>query len=192
MANQILTVLHGGWVLLRSIAVIFSSVATIISSLLPLFLNAALPLGYLLMLFSFLTIAAFIIHGVLTHALNDYTDFHSGTDEYSPAILSGGSRVIQKGIMSLDSLRQLGKWLTIALLIIAILLALFAQYELAILLLIGIWSAASYSIPPLRLSYRPFLGEWLSLFPAILFLGLAGPWIVLGSIPLWALQNAVH
>jgi 1,4-dihydroxy-2-naphthoate polyprenyltransferase len=191
LANQILTVLRGGWILLRSIAVIFSSVATIISSLLPLFLNNAMPLGNMLMLFAFLTIAAFIIHGVLTHALNDYTDFHSGTDEFSPAILSGGSRVVQNGIMSLDNLRQLGKGLTISLLIIAGLLALFAQYELAILLLIGIWSAASYSLPPLRLSYRPFLGEWLSLFPAILFLGFAGPWIVLGSIPLWTLQNAV-
>lgn len=191
MANQILTVLHGGWILLRSIAVIFSSVATIISSLIPLFLHAAMPLGYLLMLFTLLTIAAFTIHGVLTHALNDYTDFHSGTDEYSPAILSGGSRVVQKGMISVNSLRQLGKWLTILLLILAMLLALFSQYKLAILLLIGIWSAASYSLPPLRLSYRPFLGEWLSLFPAILFLGFAGPWIVLGSIPLWAIQNAV-
>ncbi|WP_245976858.1 prenyltransferase [Oceanobacillus arenosus] len=191
MANQILTVLRGGWTLLRSIAVIFSSIATIISSLLPLFIDATMTLGDLLMLFALLAIAAFIIHGILTHALNDYTDFQTGTDAHSPAILSGGSRVVQKGMISLKGLRQLGKWLTIFLLIIAVLLTLFSQYKLAILLLIGIWSATSYSLPPLRLSYHPFLGEWLSLFPAILFLGFAGPWIVLDSIPLWALQNAV-
>lgn len=191
MANQVLTILLGGSVLLRSIAVISSSVATIISTTLPLFLYTSIPTGYLFLLFIMLTIGAFIIHGVLTHAFNDYTDYHSGTDAYSPAILSGGSRVIQKGMIPLHTLGQLGKWLAIVLLIIAVLFAIFAQYELTILLLIGVWAAASYSLPPLRLSYRPFLGEWLSLFPAILFLGFAGPWIILGSIPLWAMQNAV-
>lgn len=191
MANQVLTILRGGSVLLRSIAVISSSVATIISTTLPLFLYTSIPTGYLFSLFIMLTIGAFIIHGVLTHAFNDYADYHSGTDAYSPAILSGGSRVIQKGMIPLQTLGQLGKWLAIVLLIIAVLFAIFAQYELTILLLIGVWAAASYSLPPLRLSYRPFLGEWLSLFPAILFLGFAGPWIILGSIPLWAMQNAV-
>ena len=186
-----LTILRGGSVLLRSIAVISSSVATIISTTLPLFLYTSIPTGYLFSLFIMLTIGAFIIHGVLTHAFNDYADYHSGTDDYSPAILSGGSRVIQKGMIPLQTLGQLGKWLAIVLLIIAVLFAIFAQYELTILLLIGVWAAASYSLPPLRLSYRPFLGEWLSLFPAILFLGFAGPWIILGSIPLWAMQNAV-
>jgi len=191
LANQILLILHGGWTLLRSIAVIFSSVATIISGLLPFFLYTTASTGYLFALFTFLTIGAFTIHGVLTHALNDYIDFRSGTDEFSPAILSGGSRVVQKGMISIHTLRLLAKWLTISLLIIAMLLVVFDQYKLAILFLIGIWAAASYSLPPLRLSYRPFLGEWLSLFPAILFLGLAGPWIMLDSIPLWAMQNAV-
>ncbi|MBM7601257.1 1,4-dihydroxy-2-naphthoate octaprenyltransferase [Virgibacillus halotolerans] len=191
MANQVLTILRGGSVLLRSIAVISSSIATIISTTLPLFLYTSIPTGYLFSLFIMLTIGAFIIHGVLTHAFNDYADYHSGTDDYSPAILSGGSRVIQKGMIPLHTLGQLGKWLAIVLLIIAVLFAIFAQYELTILLLIGVWAAASYSLPPLRLSYRPFLGEWLSLFPAILFLGFSGPWIILGSIPLWAMQNAV-
>lgn len=36
----------------------------------------------------------------------------------------------------------------------------------------------------------PFFGEWLSLFPAMFFLGIAGPWIILDTIPLWAIQNA--
>lgn len=190
MANQVLTV-RGGWILLRSIAVISSSVATIISSLLPFVFYSSISTGYLFLLFIFLTIAAFTIHGVLTHAFNDYTDYHSGTDDYSPAILSGGSRVIQKGMIPLRTLWLLGKWLAIGLLIIAALFTVFAQYELTVLLLVGVWAAASYSLPPIRLSYRPFLGEWLSLFPSILFLGLAGPWLILGSMPLWAVQNAV-
>lgn len=191
MTNYILTVLRGGSVLMRSIAVISSSFATIISTTLPLFLYTSISFEYLFLLFIILTIAAFTIHGVLTHAFNDYTDYHSGTDKLSPAILSGGSRVIQKGIIPIHTLLKIGKWLAIVLLVMAALLAIFAQYELTILLVVGVWAAASYSLPPLRLSYRPFIGEWLSLFPGMLFLGFAGPWIILGSVPLWAMQNAV-
>lgn len=189
MTNQVLTMVHGGLTLLRSIAVVSSSVATIISSLLPLVLYHSIPNGF--MYFIFLVIPAFMIHGVLTHAFNDYTDHLSGTDAYSPAMLSGGSRVIQTGVMPVHIVWLLGKWLAIVLFIIAILLVFLSQYKLAILLFVGIWAAASYSLSPLRLSYRPFLGEWLCLFPALLFLGFAGPWIALGFIPLWALQNAV-
>lgn len=177
--------------LLRSIAVVSSSVATILSSMLPLFLYTSIPTEYLIILFVMLTTAAFIIHGVLTHAFNDYTDYHSGTDANSPAILSGGSRVLQQGKISIHTLWLLGKWLAIALLILAVIFAVLAQYKLTILLLIGVWGAGSYSIPPLRLSYRPFLGEWFSLFPSILFLGFAGAWLALGYVPLWAMQNAV-
>lgn len=191
LSNQVYAIFRGGWVLLRSIAVISSSVATIISSLLPLFLYSSISSDRLWLLFVFLTIAAFAIHGVLTHAFNDYTDHCSGTDSFSPAILSGGSRVIQNGMFSLHAVRKLAFTFTFILLILALVLAIFAQYKLVILLLIGIWSAVSYSVSPLHLSYRPFLGEWASLFPAIFSLGLAGPWLMLNTIPLWAIQNSL-
>src|SRR5699024_12042021 len=86
---------------------------------------------------------------------------------------------------------KLGKWLSGSLLTIAVLTALLGRYDMAILIVVGVWAAVSYSLPPLQLSYRPFLGEWLSLFPSILFLGLAGPWLMLNQIPMWAVQNAV-
>lgn len=108
LTEQTFSILRGGWILFRPIAVISSSVATIVSSLLPI------------MLYSFVS----------------------------------------------------------------------TRY-LAFLLLIGVWSAVSYSLPPFNFSYQSFLGEWLSLFPAILFLGLAGPWVILEPTPLWAMQNAV-
>ncbi|WP_018924372.1 prenyltransferase [Salsuginibacillus kocurii] len=185
------SIIRGGWALLRSVAVISSSVATIVSSMLPFYLYSSFSTEYVLMMFIVLLVAAFTIHGVLTHAFNDYMDYRSGTDEHSPAILSGGSRVIQKGMITLPVLWFIGKWLAIVLLIIACLLALLSYYTLGFLLVVGVWAAASYSLPPLRLSYRPFLGEWCSLFPSILFLGVAGPWLILGEIPLWAAQNAV-
>src|SRR5699024_5744265 len=65
-----------------------------------------------------------------------------------------------------------------------------AHSSFAALLLIGIWAAVSYSLSPLQLSYRPFLGDWLSLFPAMFFLGIAGPWLLLDPLPEWAVQNA--
>lgn len=183
--------LQGGWMLLRFIAVISSSIVTILSSLLPLFLYTSISTEYLFFAFIFLSIAAITFHGVLVHLFNDYADFLTGTDAHSPAILSGGSRVIQKGFMEPQHVLKTARWLAIALLAFAILMAVIGRYELTILIIIGIWSAISYSLPPFRLSYRPFLGEALSLFPAIFFLGIAGPWIILDSVPLWAYQNAV-
>lgn len=191
MVSQIAKWFQGGWTLLRLIAVISSSIATLISSFLPLFLHISYSSNNLYFLFIFLSIGAVTVHGVLTHSFNDYADFQSGTDAHSPAILSGGSRVIQKGMISSRRLWQLGKWLAIILLGFAVLMAIMSQYKITILIIIGVWAAASYSLPPLRLSYRPFVGEWFSLFPAILFLGLAGPWLVLGHMPVWAVQNAV-
>src|SRR5690625_4688610 len=184
-------VFHAGWNLLRLVAVVSSSIATILSGLLPLFLKSSFSSGYLFFILIFLSLSAILVHGVLTHFFNDYTDFLSGTDAYSPAILSGGSRVIQKGLIRPHVVWQLGKWIAIILLAIGVLLAVVGRYELTILIIIGVWSAASYSLPPIRLSYFPFLGEWLSLFPAMFFLGLAAPWIMTESIPLWAVQNSL-
>lgn len=191
LKKSLIKKLQGGWMLLRFIAVISSSIVTILSSLLPLFLYTSISTEYLFFAFVFLSIAAITFHGVLVHLFNDYADFLTGTDAHSPAILSGGSRVIQKGFMEPKHVLKTARWLAIALLAFAILMAVIGRYELTILIIIGIWSAISYSLPPLRLSYRPFLGEALSLFPAIFFLGIAGPWIILDSVPLWAYQNAV-
>ena len=191
LQSRLIDLFKISWTLLRLIAVVSSSIVTILSSLLPLFIHTSLSTGYLLFMFIFLSSAAIIVHGGLTHLFNDYADFLSGTDAKSPAVLSGGSRVIQKGLLPPQTVFKLGKWITIILLIIAIVMAFFNRFELTILILIGIWAAISYSLPPLQLSYRPFVGEWLSMFPAVFFLGLAGPWIILDTIPLWAYQNAV-
>ncbi|MFZ4453699.1 prenyltransferase [Salibacterium aidingense] len=178
-----------GILLLRWIAVISSSVAAIISTMLPLYFR--IPAGQWIALFLLLVFGAFLIHGVLTHILNDYTDYLSGTDEKSPAILSGGSRVIQTGAMSVETLGRIGKWLTILLMASAAVLLMMGYFRLALLIIVGVWAAAAYSIPPLRLSYYPLAGEWLCTFPSLLFLGFGGAWLALGTIPEWAMQNAV-
>ncbi|MRH41366.1 prenyltransferase [Aquibacillus halophilus] len=183
--------IKGGWLLLRSIAVISSSVTTIVSTVLPIYLYYSIPTEALIPTFLLLLFAAFLIHGVLTHVLNDYFDDKSGTDHHSPAILSGGSRVIQMGFISASSLWRFGKILIFLLGMTVIGLVIFDFNKIAILLIIGLWGSISYSLPPLRLSYRPFVGEWLATFPSVLALGLAGAWLTLDSIPQWALQNAI-
>lgn len=191
MTKSLLSLLKNSWILLRSIAVISCSGTTIISTTLPIFLYYSVSDSRLLLVFLLLIFGAFLIHGALTHMLNDFTDHNSGTDQNSPAILSGGSRVIQTGVISARGLWLLGKWLTISLSLIVIGLIIFDYYKIALLLAIGIWGAVSYSLRPLLLSYRPFIGEWLSLFPSVLILGIAGPWLLLESIPEWALQNTL-
>jgi 1,4-dihydroxy-2-naphthoate polyprenyltransferase len=191
MADQALSLLKTCWTLMRAIAVVSSSLAAVVSTTLPLIFYPFLSTGYLVVLFFLLTFGAFTIHGFLTHIFNDYADYKSGTDAYSPALLSGGSRVIQKGMISLHRMKQLGIGISSALLLIAAVSALLGRHEPALLLVVGVWAAASYSLSPLRLSYRPFLGEWLSLFPSILLLGLAAPWIALGELPVWGMQNAL-
>ncbi|MFD1038974.1 prenyltransferase [Virgibacillus byunsanensis] len=99
--------------------------------------------------------------------------------------------MIQTGIISASSLWLLGKWLIFSLSMIVIGLLIFDYFKIALLLAIGIWGAISYSLPPFRFSYRPFIGEWLSMFPSVFVLGLAGAWLALDSIPEWALQNAI-
>lgn len=177
--------------LLRVVAVATSSVAAIMSTWLPLVFGYTFPFITLFLLLLLLIAGAFLVHGLLTHIFNDITDFESGTDAHSPALLSGGSRVIQTGAMSLSTLKRLGGILVITLCLSAIILAFFEQYELAVLIIVGIWGALSYSSAPFKFSYKPFIGEWLSLFPSLCMLGLAAPWIMLSAIPLWGWQNAI-
>lgn len=94
--------------LLRLVAVVFSSVATILSTVLPLLFYTDLSAGTVMTIASVLLIGAVCIHGMLTHTLNDIADYQSGTDQHSPGILSGGSGVLQNGAMSVGMLKQLG------------------------------------------------------------------------------------
>lgn len=191
MAGQESYSFRGIGMLMRVIAVVTSSIAAIISTVLPLAFGYDVSKFNLFLLFILLVIGGLLVHGVLTHVFNDITDFKSGTDQESPALLSGGSRVLQTGTMTLGMLKRIGLVVTAILVFAAALFILFGQVELAILCMVGLWGAASYSLQPFRFAYRPFLGEWLSLFPSLLMLGLAAPWIMLDHIPAWAWQNAL-
>ncbi|MCT2536084.1 prenyltransferase [Aquibacillus koreensis] len=183
--------LKGIGMLLRLIAVVFSSVATILSTLLPLIFYYQISWLSFLETTSVLLVGAILIHGVLTHVLNDIADHQSGTDQYSPGILSGGSRVIQTNTMTVTRLKQLGTLMSAFLLLLAFLFTVFGYLEFAILTLVGIWGAVSYSLRPFQFAYIPFIGEWFCLFPTMLALAIALPWIMLAPIPVWAWQNSL-
>ncbi|MFD1065040.1 prenyltransferase [Oceanobacillus locisalsi] len=177
--------------LLRFVAVGFSSIAAILSTVLPLLLYTDLSAGTVMIVASVLLIGAVFIHGMLTHTLNDIADYQSGTDQHSPGVLSGGSKVLKTGTMTMGMLKQLGIWMTVFLLLMAGLFAALGLIEFAVLTLVGIWGAVSYSLKPFQLAYYPFIGEWLSLFPTMLMLGIAAPWVLLGQVPVWTWQNAL-
>lgn len=183
--------LKGFSMLTRILAVAFSSFITILSTTIPLIIfYPDLNNGTILILCAILLLGSFLTHGLLTHIVNDLADFKSGTDDYSPGVLSGGSRVIQEKVFTYNQLKFFGIMLCTAMVLAAIFFFIFGHVKLGILTIIGIWGALTYSMKPFIFAYRPFAGEWLSLFPSMLFLGLAAPWIMLDTIPVWAWFNA--
>lgn len=107
-----------------------------------------------------------LFQGIVAHAANELIDWHSGTDRRSEGRLSGGAKVLRHGFLTLREL-QVCSWL-------GLLFALGAAFLLGRrvgtwvwwVFLIGCWSSLSYSLPPLRLAYRPLVGEWLAAWPA--------------------------
>lgn len=108
-----------------------------------------------------------LLQGYITHGLNDLYDWDSGTDQTTSGVISGGSHVFRQGLLTARHV-----WLAVAVatVIYGGLLILVTEARgsaLAILGVVAITAAAAYSVPPLRLCYRPLLGEWLGIFPPV-------------------------
>lgn len=126
--------------------------------------------------------AGLTMHSITGHAYNELQDWRSGTDKFSPGILSGGAGVITDGLLDEKKL-QLAALAGILPPVLASLyfISLRGPYVL-IFLLIGIWASLAYSLPPLMLSYRPLLGEWVALFPGFLACTVGSFYILTGSL----------
>jgi 1,4-dihydroxy-2-naphthoate octaprenyltransferase len=132
--------------------------------------------------FSLIILLIVLIHGVASHAFNDREDWLSGTDQVSAGILSGGSGVVKRGEYSVEKLAWMGR---ITLYLVLILTGYFLwSVGPPVLLIIGIavWAAIAYSCPPLRLSYRPLLGEWLCAFPAVSLCAVGTFYVLTGNL----------
>ncbi|MDQ3878667.1 MAG: prenyltransferase [Actinomycetota bacterium] len=109
------------------------------------------------------------------NVLNDVSDATSGADEanVNPTMYSGGSRVIQYGLVSLRAMRVTAACLYAVGIGIGLYLVATRGIELLWIGLIGVFLSVFYTAPPLRLVHRG-LGE---LCVAIGF----GPVMVLGT-----------
>ena len=128
-----------------------------------------------------LCILGVLIAHLSVNVLNDYFDFKDGTDEENNDYfqqVSGGSRAIELGLITLAGTKRLGIILTIVALLIGgvILFSTNPANVDAVLMitLIGLFLGYFYTAPPLRLVARRGLGE-LTIFLTF------GPLITLGT-----------
>ena len=128
-----------------------------------------------------LCIFGVLIAHLSVNVLNDYFDFKDGTDEENNDYfqqVSGGSRAIELGLITLAGTKKLGTILTIVALLIGgvILFSINPANVDAVLMitLIGLFLGYFYTAPPLRLVARRGLGE-LTIFLTF------GPLITLGT-----------
>lgn len=132
----------------------------------------------------FALLAVILLQGIAAHALNDYEDWKSGTDKSSPGVLSGGSGVLRLSLFTPAHLICFYRIsLGISLVLTCYLCYRCANLHLFIFLLVGLWSAIAYTWSPLRLSYRPLLGEWLAAWPAMVACTTGTTYLVMGTIP---------
>jgi 1,4-dihydroxy-2-naphthoate octaprenyltransferase len=129
-----------------------------------------------------------VIQGWLSHSLNDRSDWQSGTDQHANEYFSGGSGAL-RGYLGLTELLIVA---IASLLLVAILANGQAPaWTLWLYLAIGLWGAVAYSCRPWRLSYHPYLGEWLAAFPAITACGLASYQVLAKELVFTAAAAAV-
>ena len=129
-----------------------------------------------------------------TNLLNDYYDYISGADNNNPirTPFSGGTLVIQEGLLQAKSLRNAGYFLFVIGAVIFGLLSWLAQKWFAPLAILGAAAGIFYTAPPFKLAYRGY-GEvvlGLTFGPAICLAGYMSqkgphPWssLLAGVIP---------
>lgn len=112
---------------------------------------------------NWLTAIATLVGAIIAHAgsnvLNDYYDAEAGCDQINEDRVfpfTGGSRVIQNGVLSMESTRQFGWALMGAAILIGLALAAVSGPELLGVGMAGLFIGWAYSAPPIRLSGRGF------------------------------------
>jgi 1,4-dihydroxy-2-naphthoate octaprenyltransferase len=154
------------------------------ASLLPVFVVGAYFAGIGDGLFNIplfiLTLFGILIAHLGINVFNDYFDVKDGTDEANAEYfqqVSGGSRAIELGLISLKGTKRLGQKLLVAVLLIGVIITSNVSPENATgiiaIMLMGAFLGYFYTARPLRLVARRGLGE-LAVFLAF------GPLLTLG------------
>lgn len=143
----------------------------------PVLLGAAIawkdgPINAWLFMLTLVGVACFQIG---TNVINDFFDHTSGVDEanLTPTPFSGGSRLIQRGLLDSSSTRSLSLTFYTIGTVIGFILIWLRGWELLLFGLVGILLGFLYTAPPVQLAHRG-LGE--------LAVGIGfGPLIVVGT-----------
>ena len=102
---------------------------------------------------------AMLVQGFETHAVNEIYDWRSGTDRAQvPRLLSGGSKVLNRGLLTTRGLWAVFAVSSVLIWGIALHLFLTRSWMLLAFVLPGYLSGLAYTMPPFRTAYRPFAG----------------------------------
>lgn len=135
-------------------------------------------------LYLFLALMGIIlIQAFLAHTANDLID--EEVDRKAPIKKTGRTKVLIDGIMSRRDLILVG--LVSLLIVLALILFFTIKLGPVIILLaaVGVYSALAYSLPPLKLGYRPF-AEFTVVLPVLTVLVVGINFVVTGSLSLLA------
>lgn len=113
-------------------------------------------------------LTAAIVQGFPAHIVNEITDWQSGADRLPwSGRKSGGAKVLRCGLATIPQLWRMF-WITSAMALLPVVwLTLRTDGLTLVMFFIGYLVCLFYTLPPLRLVYRPFAGEWLAAFPGI-------------------------
>jgi 1,4-dihydroxy-2-naphthoate polyprenyltransferase len=104
-----------------------------------------------------------LIQGLLAHTVNELEDWRSGTDRHaSPRVISGGSKVLVAGLLTQRMLTVIFAVAFAATTVLGLTLVAARGVEVLPYGLVGVTGAVLYTLPPVRASYRPFVGEALA------------------------------
>jgi 1,4-dihydroxy-2-naphthoate octaprenyltransferase len=135
------------------------------ASILPVLLGSAIgyqaagQLDAMAALLALLAIA-FVHAGV--NVINDVCDDLNGTDRLNTQRITpftGGSRVIQQGILTVDQMRRWGNALLLLGAMVGLVLVVYKGYPVLVFGIAGIFLGVAYSAPPLKLVSRG-IGEF--------------------------------
>ncbi len=101
-----------------------------------------------------------LLQGAVAHAVNDVTDWRSGTDrDPAPRILSGGSKVIPAGLLTERELLRMGIGAGLLAAVLGVIAAAVQGWWLLGFGAVGVIGAVAYTLPPVAAAYVPFAGE---------------------------------
>lgn len=145
--------------------------------------------------FAFVLLMAALVQGYPAHTINEIYDWQSGSDRLPVSgeqggharsgrrLVTGGSKVIRAGLLTISELWALFYVSTAIVVVLAVAAATAHSPALLWFIVPGYLLCIFYTLPPLRLAYRPFLGEYGGGFAGIVLLVLGACYAQIFMLP---------